>query len=104
MDFVSAARRVGDRKDETFFAGNVREGFGHDFFYVGRWSGLRELRGERTSSDCDRQDDLFHGDSQLFSSDLLFFQSLTRTRSAAATGTKANLRWKESSCQKGITK
>src|SRR4029077_4110412 len=74
MDFVSAARRIGDRKDETFFAGNVRQGFGHDFFYVGRWSGRRELRGERTSSDCDRQDDLFHGDSQSFSSDLLFFQ------------------------------
>jgi hypothetical protein len=43
MDFVSAARRVGDRKDETFFAGNVRQGFGHDFFYIGRWSGRREL-------------------------------------------------------------
>src|SRR6266404_6126202 len=80
MDFVGAARRVGDRKDETFFAGNVRQGFGHDFFYVGRWSGRRELRGERTSSDCDGQDDLFHGDYQWFSSDLLFFQRLTRYR------------------------
>src|SRR6266446_8429991 len=79
MDFVSAARRVGNRKDETFFAGNVREGFGHDFFYVGRWSGRRELR---TSSDCDGQDNLFHGNSQWHSSDLLFFQSLTRRRSA----------------------
>jgi hypothetical protein len=46
MDFVSAARRVADRKDETFFAGNVREGFGHDFFYVGRWSSRRKLRGD----------------------------------------------------------
>src|SRR2546430_3457432 len=63
MDFVSAARRVGDRNDETFFAGNVRQGFGYNFFYVGRWSGRRELRRERTSSDCDRQDDLFHSDS-----------------------------------------
>jgi hypothetical protein len=45
VDFISAARRVGDRKDETFFAGNVRQGFGHDFFHVGRWSGRRELRG-----------------------------------------------------------
>jgi hypothetical protein len=35
------------------------------------------LRGERTSSDCDRQDDLFHGDSLWFSSDLRFFQNLT---------------------------
>ena len=35
MDFVSAARRVGDRKDESFFAGNVREGLGHDFFTSG---------------------------------------------------------------------
>jgi len=26
MNFVSAARRVGDRKPETFFAGNVRQG------------------------------------------------------------------------------
>jgi hypothetical protein len=43
-----------------------------------------ELRGERTSSDCDRQDDLFHGDSLWFSSDLRFFQSLTRTSSATA--------------------
>jgi hypothetical protein len=55
MDFVAAARRVGDRKYETFFAGNVRQGFGHDFFYLGRWSSRRELRGERTSSDCDGQ-------------------------------------------------
>src|SRR6266403_3639317 len=78
MDFVSAARRVGHRKYETFFAGNVREGLGHDFFYVGRWSSRRELRGERSSSDCDGQDDLFHGD--WFSSDLLFFQSLTRQK------------------------
>jgi hypothetical protein len=60
MDFVGAARRVGDRKDETFFAGNVRQGFGHDFFYVRRWSGRRELRGEPTSGDRDGQDDLFH--------------------------------------------
>src|SRR5882724_1915063 len=90
MDFVSAARRVGDRKDETFFAGNVREGLGHDFFYVGRWSSRRELRGERSSSDCDGQDDLFHGDSQQFSPDLLFFQSLTRTRSATAGESEAN--------------
>src|SRR5882724_9447543 len=82
MDFVSATRRIGDRKYETFFAGNVREGLGHDFFYVGRWSGRRELRGERTSSDCDGQDNLFHGNSQWHSSDLLFFQSLTRRRSA----------------------
>src|SRR5882762_542831 len=74
MDFVSAARLVGHHKYETFFAGNVREGLGHNFFYVGRWSSRRELRGERTSGDCDGQDDLFHGDSQLFSSDLLFFQ------------------------------
>src|SRR2546430_9426738 len=80
MDFVSAARRVDDRKDETFFAGNVRQGFGHDFFYVGSWSGRRELRGERTSGDCDGQDDLFYGDSQLFSSDLLFFQRLPRPK------------------------
>src|SRR6266481_6282336 len=80
MDFVSAARRVGDRKDETFFAGNVREGFGHDFFYVGSWSSRRELRRERTSSDCDRQDDLFHSDFHWLSSDLLFFQRLTRKR------------------------
>src|SRR5215471_17586834 len=65
MDFVSAARRVRDRKYETFLAGNVREGFGHDLFYFGRWSGRRELRGERTSSDCSGQNDgLFHGDSQ----------------------------------------
>src|SRR5438874_3580570 len=78
MDFVSAARRVGDRKYETFFAGNVCEGLGHDFFYVGRWSSRRELRDERISSDCDEQDDLFHGDSLWFSPDLLFFQSLTR--------------------------
>src|SRR4030095_11625291 len=77
MDFVSAARRVGDCKDETFFAGNVRQGFGHDFFYLGRWSSRRELRSERTSGDCDGHDDLLHGDSQWFSSDLLFFQSLT---------------------------
>src|SRR5438552_9009067 len=76
MDLVSATRRVGDRKYETFFAWNVRQGFGHDFFYVGRWSGRRELHAERTSSDCDGQDDLFHGDSQWLSSDLLFFQSL----------------------------
>jgi hypothetical protein len=59
MDFISAARRVTNRKDEAFFAGNVRERFGHDFFYVGRWSGQRELGGERTSSDCDGQNDLF---------------------------------------------
>jgi hypothetical protein len=77
MDFVAAARRIGDSKYETFFAGNVRQGFGHDFFYVGRWSCRRELRGERTSSDCDGQDDLFHSDYQWFSSGLLFFQSLT---------------------------
>src|SRR5947208_10079609 len=63
MDFVAAARRIGDRKYETFFAGNARQGFGHDFFYLGRWSGRRELRGKRTSSDCDGQDDLFHSDS-----------------------------------------
>src|SRR5262249_29035638 len=80
MDFVCAGRRVGDRKDETFFAGNVREGFGHDFFYLRRWSGRSELRGDRTKSDCDGQDDLLHGDSQWFSSDLLFFQSLTGIR------------------------
>src|SRR6476469_2799736 len=55
MDWVSAARRVGDRKYKTFFAGDVRQGFGHDFLYVGRWSGRRELRGERTSGDCDGQ-------------------------------------------------
>src|SRR5262249_19537417 len=60
MDFVSAARRVGDREDETFLAGNARERSGHDFFYVGSWSGRRELWGEHTSSDCDGQDDLFH--------------------------------------------
>src|SRR5262249_2042964 len=60
VDYVSAARRVGDQKHETFFSGNVREGFGHDFLHVGRWSGWSELRGERTSSDCDRQDELFH--------------------------------------------
>src|SRR5436190_922246 len=63
MDLVGAARRVGDRKYETFFAWNVRQGFGQDFFNVGRWSGRRELRGERTSSDCNGQDDLFHSDS-----------------------------------------
>src|SRR5437867_3199369 len=80
MDFVSPARRVVDGKYETFFAGNVREGFGHDLFYVGRWSARRKLRGERTSSDCDGQDDLFHGDSEWLSSDLLFLQSLTRRR------------------------
>src|SRR5207244_10201423 len=84
MNFVSAARRVGHRKYETFFAGNVREGLGHDLFYVGRWSSGRELRGERISSDCDRQDDLFHGDSVWFSSDLLFFQILPRRSSATA--------------------
>src|SRR5437899_7349498 len=39
MDFVGAARRVGHRKYETFFVGNVRQGFGHDFFYLGSWSG-----------------------------------------------------------------
>src|SRR5213592_776732 len=75
MDFVSAARRVGDRKYETFFAGNVREGLGHDFFYVGRWSSRRELRGERTSSDCDGQDDLFRGNSQWHSSDFFSFKA-----------------------------
>src|SRR6266478_6971490 len=80
MDFVSAARRVGDRKYETFFAGKVRQGFGHDFFYVGRWSGRCELRDERTSSDCDGQYDLFHSDYQRFSTDLFFLQSLTRRR------------------------
>src|SRR6266481_6024444 len=36
MDWVSAARRVGDCKYKTFFAGDVRQGFGHDFLYVGR--------------------------------------------------------------------
>ena len=37
MSFPNAAadRRVGDRKYETFFAGNVSQGFGHDFFYLG---------------------------------------------------------------------
>src|SRR5205814_9808892 len=89
MDLVGAARRVGDRKYETFFAGNVRQGFGHDFFNVGRWSGRRELRAERTSSDCNGQDDLFHSDYQWFSPDLLFFQSLTRKSSAAADGSAA---------------
>src|SRR5438270_638400 len=89
MDFVSAARRVGDRKYETFFAGNVREGFGHDLFYVGRWRARRKLRGERTSSDCDGQDDLLHGDSQWLSSDLLFLQSLTSSSSATAQGAQA---------------
>src|SRR2546421_3381370 len=88
MDFVSAARRVGDRKYQTFFAGNVRQGFGHDFFYVGRWSRRRKLRGERTRSDCDEQDDLFHNDSLWFSSDLRFFQSLTRKSSATALGAR----------------
>jgi hypothetical protein len=34
------------------------------------------LRGERTSSDCDGQDDLFHSDYQWLTPDLLFFQSL----------------------------
>src|SRR5439155_3595690 len=88
MDFVSAARRVGDRKYETFFAGNVRQGFGHDFLYVGRWSGRRELRGERTSSDCEGQDDLFHSDS----SDLLFFQSLTATHTTRGTRSPVGIR------------
>jgi hypothetical protein len=35
MDFVGAARRVGDRKHETFFAGNVRQGFGMISFTSG---------------------------------------------------------------------
>ena len=52
-------------------------------FYVGRWSSRRELRGERISSDCDRQDNLFHDDSLWLSSHLRFFQSLTRSSSAA---------------------
>jgi hypothetical protein len=43
-------------------------------------SGRRELRGQHTSSDCDGQDDLFHSDSQWLSSELLFFQSLTRKK------------------------
>src|SRR5438874_5702798 len=91
MDFVSAARRVGDRKDESFFAGNVREALGHDFFYVGRWSSRRELRGERPSSDCDGQDDLSHADSQWFSPDLLFFQSLTRHKISDCARHRAGL-------------
>src|ERR1700750_2570312 len=63
MNFVRAARRVGDRKDETFFTGNVRKGFGHDFFYVGSWSSRQALRGECTGSDRNGQDNLFHSDS-----------------------------------------
>jgi hypothetical protein len=35
------------------------------------------LHSDRTSSECDGHDDPFHGDYGL-SSDLLFFQSLTR--------------------------
>src|SRR5438132_7715040 len=104
MDFVSAARRVGDRKYETFFAGNVREGFGHDFFYVGKWSGRHELRGERTSSDCDGQDDLFHGNSQWHSSDLLFFQSLTRQSSTAPSEGAGRYHWNYFSHWKGGNK
>jgi hypothetical protein len=64
MDFVSAARRVGDQKDKTFFAGDVREGLGHEFFYVGNWSRVRELPCERTSNDCGEWDDFFHDDFQ----------------------------------------
>jgi hypothetical protein len=31
MDFVAAARRIGDRKDETFFAGNA---MGRMIFFI----------------------------------------------------------------------
>jgi hypothetical protein len=86
MDFVSAARRVANRKDEAFLAWNVREGFGHDFFYVGRWSGQYELGGERTSSDCDVQNDFLMATPIGFSSALLFFQSPTRNRDRRQPG------------------
>src|SRR5262245_28815946 len=99
MNFVSATRRVGDHKHDAFFAGNVRERLGHDFFYVGRWSGRRELRGERISSDCDWQDDLFHNVSLGPSSDLPFFQRLTIPSSANA----ATASWEDGGCRKQPT-
>src|SRR4029077_15352908 len=100
MDLVSAARRVANRKDQAFFAWNVREGFGHDFFYVGRWSSRRELRDERTSRECDRQDYLFHGDFLRFSSDLRFLQGLTRMERAGKprhrrTSPRGRMSWED---------